>query len=87
MFRPIDNNLPFNQNGGQKPTKEHFNGKLVPVCAWCNSVRDSHGQWHHLEATNSILTSNNVTHTICDSCKSEFTRQMGLTLAPVTVLR
>jgi hypothetical protein len=45
---------------------------MLPVCAWCNKVRDDDGYWRRIEeylATHKI----SVTHALCESCaKTEF---------------
>lgn len=38
---------------------------LIPVCAWCNRVRDNEGNWHQ----NSVpFQADKQTHTICPDC-------------------
>ncbi|MCG3210107.1 MAG: hypothetical protein FOGNACKC_03736 [Anaerolineae bacterium] len=59
---------------------------LVVVCAWCNSLRDSSGRWVKVDNMPRLVSENSVTHTICGSCKSEFTRQLGGMLAPQPAL-
>jgi hypothetical protein len=60
--------------------------KLVPVCAWCNSIRDLHGQWHHSEIEPRLHHDYNFTHTICDSCKNEYAKQISPLFSPAPTL-
>lgn len=41
---------------------------LVPVCAWCKSVRTEGGNWVSIESFLSRQTPAQVTHSICPSC-------------------
>ncbi len=42
---------------------------LLPVCASCRKIRDSHGQWHHLETYIRMHTEADFTHGICPDCR------------------
>lgn len=51
---------------------------LVPVCAWCQSVRDTSGHWApigHLVPTSPDLS---LTHTICPACRLDPQRGMAI---------
>ncbi len=60
-------------------------GNLVTVCAWCNSVRDDNGHWHRAKTNDTYQAGQGLTHTICDSCKTEYIKQLTPALAPVFV--
>jgi len=54
---------------------------LIAVCAWCEKVRDEHNHWHQ---TDLVLLANaglSLTHTICDDCKQEYSRQLQFAYA------
>lgn len=43
---------------------------MLPVCAWCNKVRDDDGYWQRIEeylATHKI----SVTHALCEHCAEQ----------------
>ncbi len=43
---------------------------MLPVCSWCNLVRDDDGQWQRLEhylETHRV----SVTHSLCESCEAK----------------
>lgn len=43
---------------------------MLPVCAWCNKVRDDDGYWQRIEqylATHKV----SVTHSLCESCAEQ----------------
>lgn len=43
---------------------------MLPVCAWCNKVRDDDGYWQRIEqylATHKV----SVTHALCESCAEQ----------------
>jgi phosphoserine phosphatase RsbU/P len=41
---------------------------LLPICAWCKSVRDDGNLWQSVEDYFSSHTSTDFTHAICPSC-------------------
>ena len=45
--------------------------QLLPVCAWCQQLRDIQGSWHHKDTVHLDWTTWAVTHTICPTCAAE----------------
>jgi hypothetical protein len=43
---------------------------LLPLCAWCNKVRDDSGYWRRIE-TFLKQKQIRVTHSLCESCATE----------------
>lgn len=43
---------------------------LLPVCAWCNKVRDDQGYWNRVDFFLERNTRAEVTHSICPDCQS-----------------
>lgn len=41
---------------------------LLPICAWCKSIRDDAGYWHGVEAYLSSHAEVDFTHGICPDC-------------------
>lgn len=41
---------------------------LLPVCAWCNKIRDDKGYWEEIDAYLSHHTKASLTHSICPDC-------------------
>lgn len=41
---------------------------IVPMCAWCKSVRDDNGYWQQVEDYMSSQTGAEFTHGICPKC-------------------
>ncbi len=44
---------------------------LVPVCSWCQKIRDDEGYWQRLEAYIEETTTSKVTHGMCAECETE----------------
>jgi hypothetical protein len=44
---------------------------LLPICAWCNKIRDGSGHWHRLEEYLSSHAEVDITHSICPECKAK----------------
>jgi integral membrane sensor domain MASE1 len=44
---------------------------LLPICAWCKSVRDDRDYWHSVEEYITERTEARFTHGICPKCASE----------------
>lgn len=44
---------------------------LVPVCSWCNKIRDDEGYWQRLEQYIEETTTSKVTHSMCADCQAE----------------
>ena len=47
---------------------------LLPVCAWCKSVRDDKGYWQQLEVYLSEHTDAQLTHGLCPTCSTKLTK-------------
>ena len=47
-------------------------GALVPVCAWCERVRDDEGSWTRLEAFFDKHAGAEVSHRICPECAEAY---------------
>jgi PAS domain S-box-containing protein len=41
---------------------------LIPICAWCKSIRDDAGYWRQLESFLKENSNAEFTHGICESC-------------------
>ncbi len=41
---------------------------LLPICAWCNKVRDEGGHWHPMEVYIKIHSDASFSHGICPEC-------------------
>ena len=41
---------------------------LLPICAWCNRIRDDEGYWDQIEAYFHKHTGADFTHSICPEC-------------------
>ncbi len=50
---------------------------LLPICASCNKIRDSHGHWDHIESYIQAHTDANFTHSICPECTKKLYPQLG----------
>ena len=44
---------------------------LIPMCAWCHSVRDDKSYWHRVEDYLSSRSDVSVTHGICPECAAK----------------
>ena len=42
--------------------------ELLPICAWCKSVRDDEDYWHSIEEYLHVHTGTDFTHGICPHC-------------------
>ncbi len=45
--------------------------QLLPVCAWCQQLRDVQGSWHPKETVHLDWATWAITHTICPTCAAE----------------
>jgi hypothetical protein len=41
---------------------------LLPVCAWCQHLRDVQGNWYELALVHLDWSALSVSHTICPTC-------------------
>lgn len=44
--------------------------RLLPICAWCKSIRDDAGYWHEVDAYFASHGKLEFTHGVCPSCAS-----------------
>jgi hypothetical protein len=44
---------------------------LLPVCAWCQQLRDAQGEWHQLERVQLDWNNCLISHTICPTCAAK----------------
>jgi len=44
---------------------------LLPICAWCNRIRDDEGYWDQIEAYFHKHTGADFTHGICPQCREK----------------
>jgi len=44
---------------------------LLPICAWCNKVRDDSGDWHPMEVYIKIHSDASFSHGICPDCRAK----------------
>jgi hypothetical protein len=42
--------------------------KILPICAKCKKIRDSHGEWHQIESYLSTNSDLKFSHGICEEC-------------------
>ena len=45
---------------------------LIPICAWCKSVRNDHGYWQTVEQYVHSRSDASFSHSICPSCREKF---------------
>jgi phosphoserine phosphatase RsbU/P len=51
---------------------------LLPICAYCKSIRDDSNYWHRVEEYVSEHSGATFSHGICPKCLPEVTKQMAL---------
>jgi two-component system, response regulator PdtaR len=44
---------------------------LLPICAWCNRIRDDHGYWQEVQ----VYLNQHATHSACPECAAKVIRQ------------
>jgi len=49
---------------------------MLPICAWCKSVRDVSGLWNRLEAYLAKHSHATFTHGICPTCAARLAREV-----------
>ena len=45
---------------------------LIPICAWCKSVRNDQGYWQSVEQYVHSHSDASFSHSICPSCREKF---------------
>lgn len=51
---------------------------LIPVCAWCNKVRDRAGRWYRDYTGLSACFDDRLTHGICPECLDEMNGEINI---------
>jgi DNA-binding response OmpR family regulator len=51
---------------------------LLPICAYCHSIRDDSNYWHRVEEYISTHTAAKFSHGICPKCLPRVAREMGV---------
>jgi hypothetical protein len=51
--------------------------QMIPICAWCHSVRNDQGFYEKIETYLSKVTGSQLTHGICPSCTEKYYGQFG----------
>jgi phosphoserine phosphatase RsbU/P len=55
---------------------------LLPICAYCHSIRDDTNYWHRVEEYLSEHSDATFSHGICPNCKPRVQREMALDASP-----
>jgi PAS domain S-box-containing protein len=50
---------------------------LIPICAWCKSVRDDKGFWHSVEEYLKEHSEAQLTHGLCPQCQERLLSELG----------
>ncbi len=50
--------------------------ELLPICAWCNKIRDDQDYWHRVEDYLGKHMDIQTTHGICPECRSKFDQKL-----------
>ena len=51
--------------------------KLLPICAWCDTIRREDGAWETIEAYVKRVGDVDVTHGICPTCERGMVEETG----------
>ena len=49
---------------------------ILPICAWCNKIRDDDGQWETVERYLVSHSEAKLTHSICPECEARCRKEM-----------
>lgn len=71
---PVRVRLLFRDITARKQVQAERAQRLLPICAWCNRIRDEHGEWQQLESYIRVHLGYDFTHSICPTCDG----RMGL---------
>ena len=55
---------------------------IVPICAYCKSVRDDEGEWHQLEKYFALHTGADFSHGFCPTCYEREEAELDESSAP-----
>ncbi len=50
---------------------------LLPICAWCKSIRNDQGYWEQLESYIDAHSTAQITHSICPKCREQLIPNPG----------
>jgi PAS domain-containing protein len=50
---------------------------LIPICAWCKSIRSDTGYWQNVEEYVRAHSEANFSHSICPSCQEKFKEEIA----------
>lgn len=50
---------------------------LLPICSFCNKIRDEEGRWHRVESYIASHSAVTFTHSICEACTQEHYPEEG----------
>ena len=56
---------------------------LIPICAWCKSVRNDHGYWQTVEQYVRSHSDASFSHSICPNCQEKFKDEIAKARSPV----
>jgi two-component system, response regulator PdtaR len=51
---------------------------LLPICAWCKSIRNEDGYWEEVSSYISSHTNTSFTHGLCEDCQQKMMREAGM---------
>ena len=55
---------------------------MIPICAWCKSVRNDQGFWSTVEQYVKSRTDATFSHSMCPSCQEKFKADVARANAP-----
>ena len=55
---------------------------LLPICAYCHSIRDDEHYWHRVEEYVTDHTDATFSHGICPTCLPRVQREMDAEISP-----
>lgn len=59
---------PARQVAVARPAGLRVRGRMIPVCSWCQRVRDEAGQWAPMEGVLLADAGAALTHGVCPEC-------------------
>lgn len=51
---------------------------LLPICAWCKSIRNEEGYWEEVSSYISTHTNTEFTHGLCEDCQQKMLKDAGV---------
>jgi hypothetical protein len=55
---------------------------LIPICAWCKSVRNDQGYWQTVEHYVRSHSDASFSHSICPTCREKFKDEIAKACGP-----